>query len=138
MVSKDAVGGNTPHRLSEKWAPYRDPQTGEVVTITWAQVAAVLHAMRIVDEVRASQGRMHKGYAQPVKCPPLSHDVPYKSRALGRLLIEGKPLYEDMPPFELGAAAYWVWDAENDEAMREANDADLRDALHSGRDRTPS
>lgn len=104
------------HALSKEWAPYRDPKTGEVVTITWEQVAAVLHAVRIVDEVRATQHRVTTidGVDYEHENPPLRKEaVPEKSRALGRLLIDGKALFEEIPPYDMGAAAYGSWDAEN-------------------------
>jgi hypothetical protein len=94
------------HPLSEKWAPYRDPKTGEIVTLTPVQVAAVIHAVQVVDEVRRTQKR------DPEALPHdrLYDDFPEKSRALGRLLIHGKALYEEIPPYGWGAAAYWEWD----------------------------
>jgi hypothetical protein len=68
---------------------------------------AVLHAWRIVNEVRtASQVRA-----------PVEDDEPERSRALGRLLIEGKPLFLDRPPIALGAADYSLWDQENEDAL---------------------
>lgn len=118
-----------PHPYSTEWAPYKDA-LGQVVTldpklwlgpVTSMQLRAILHAVNIVDEVRRTQGRQHvyqgKPHGEPVHCPPLREDIPEKSRALGRLLIEGKPLFVDMPPYEMGAAAYWIWDAENEAAV---------------------
>lgn len=97
--------GRLPHAESTEWAPYRSPETGEVVTVTWDQINAIAHAMKVVDQVRAAHG---------VRL--LENDIPQKSRALGRLLFDGKPLYVDKPPLDMGAAAYWRWDAENDRA----------------------
>lgn len=91
------------HEFHQEWQPYRSPQTGEVVTVTWDQINAISHAMKVVDQVREANG---------VRL--LKDDIPVKSRALGRLLFDGKPLFEELPPHDAGAAAYWLWDAEND------------------------
>lgn len=98
------------HPYSDRWKPYVDPRTGEVVTITWAQVAAVLHAVRMVDEVRETQPNRRGGTGTP----KLRDDFPEKSRALGRLLVDGKALFVDVPPLDVGAADYELWDEENE------------------------
>lgn len=100
--SYDPAVAELPHPVSEKWAPYRSPKTGSVVTVTWDQIHAIEHAMKVVDEVRAANG-----------VRPLAEDFPYKSRALGRLLFDGRPLFEDVPPKLTAAADYPLWDQEN-------------------------
>ena len=104
------------HPYSDRWVPHRD-RAGEVVTLTWDQVAAVLHAVRMVDEARAAarerqedgaRGPNTEGYP-----PPLYQDFPGKSRALGRLLVDGKPLFRDVPPSAEAACNYYLWDQEN-------------------------
>ena len=110
-----------PHPYSKRWAPYRDRRTGEVVTITGEQVMAVMHAVHVVDDVRAFEAERCGG--EPHR---LFDDIPGKSRALGRLLLDGKPLFEDLPPHFMGAAHYSLWDDEN-------ADHDRRNQHGSGR-----
>lgn len=97
-----------PHPYSERWSPYRDRRTGKVVTITREQVMAVMHAVTVVDDVRAVESERHGARSRR-----LFDDIPGKSRALGRLLLDGRPLFEDRPPHFMGAADYSLWDDEN-------------------------
>lgn len=111
MKSLEAkIPQDIPHRYSAEWVPFRD-KDGKVVTLSVEQVRAVLHAVRVVDNVRATQPR--PGH-EPDR--PLREDFPEKSRALGRLLLDGLPLFEDIPPYSWGASDYGLWDAENEAA----------------------
>jgi hypothetical protein len=71
------------------WDVYRD-DNGRPVTITAEQVRAIWHAMRVVDAVRAHES--HNSLWTNPKA-----DI-YKSRLLGRILVDGRPPTRTRPP----------------------------------------
>lgn len=88
--------------IPEEWFPYRD-QNGHVVTITEEQLWAIWHAIRVVDDVRLNEG--HRRF--------FDEDSPggvelYKSRLLGRILLQGLPPTKSSPPIEMGGPAWWL------------------------------
>lgn len=100
------------YRVSDNpaWQPYRDPDTGEVVTLSTAQCAAVRHAIAVVAAVvRAEEIKGRK------QSPAFHADVVLaagatsgKSCLLGRLLYDGKPPLVDAPPVVFAAPDYSV------------------------------
>lgn len=84
-----------------RWDVYRDEQ-GVPVTITEQQMHAIWHAIGVVVAVRRAEG------ARTIS-ENWNADL-YKSRLLGRMVLDGKPPYDEKPPTELSACAYWLWD----------------------------
>lgn len=91
------------------WQPYRDPDTGEVVTLTPAQCAAVQHALQVYERVINIE--LAKG-TNPN--PAFSVEAAYrvytvtKSCLMGRLLYDGKAPLVDAPPVVMAAPDYSV------------------------------
>jgi hypothetical protein len=71
------------------WDVYRD-DTGSPVTITADQIRAVWHALRVVEQVRS-----HERHTSLWKNPRAGI---YKSRLLGRILVQGRPPTRTRPP----------------------------------------
>src|SRR5687767_1365748 len=94
------------HPYHEYALPYKNSE-GNVVTITWEQIAAIRHCIKVWSMMCDDEG---SGQA---KNPDLNSPNTLKSRALGRLLLEGKPLFKDKPPMYLAAANYYQWDVDN-------------------------
>jgi hypothetical protein len=87
--------------IPRDWDVYRDAD-GNPVTITEEQVHAIWHAIRVVEDVRRTEGSEPIGPGWEVNL--------YKSRLLGRMLIEGKPPLPGPAselPHAMGAVAYW-------------------------------
>lgn len=76
------------------WDVLRDLD-GRPVTITWDQVRAVWHAIRVVEEVRRSEGH------QSLWHPQWPSAELGKSRLLGRMLVQGRPPTRTRPPVVL-------------------------------------
>lgn len=72
-----------------EWDVYRDDE-GRPVTITAEQMRAIWHALRVVEQVRS-----HERYRSLWENPRA--DI-YKSRLLGRILIQGRPPTRSRPP----------------------------------------
>lgn len=89
--------------------PYRDPETGQVVTLTPAQCAAVQHAFSVYNRVVQIELDKHSN-------PNPAFDVAHayflatvsKSRLMGRLLYDGLPPLVDAPPIVDGGPDYSV------------------------------
>lgn len=94
-----------PHEEHPFAVPYRN-RDGEVVTITPEQFYAIWHALGVWSRMCEDEGSEQ---AEPAYWPTNAR----KSRALGRLLIDGKSLFADKPPSLFGAADYELWDWEN-------------------------
>lgn len=75
--------------LVPEWDVKRD-NAGEPITVTWEQVYAIWHAVRVVELVRKAEG-YESLWNKPQ--PNL-----YKSRLLGRMVIEGRPPTRTKPP----------------------------------------
>ena len=88
--------------LATRWDVYRDDH-GEPVTITEQQMHAIWHAIGVVQQVRRAED------ARPIGEGNWHADL-YKSRLLGRMVLDGKPPYDEKPPTEVAACAYWLWD----------------------------
>ena len=91
------------HSISENpefnpdWDVYRDEQ-GEAVIITEDQLYAIWHAIDVVESVRE-----HEHYESMWDNAQVNI---YKSRLLGRMLLDGKPPTRTKPPTECGGP---VW-----------------------------
>lgn len=108
--------GYLKHPLSDRWVPFYDAQ-GNPVTLTWEQVRAVFHCIEMVNDLRCTEPRQ-LNWPETVMEPTI--DIaghPWKSRALGRLLIQGKPLFVDKPPLSVAACDYDTWDRENEDGQ---------------------
>ena len=81
------------------WDVYRDAQ-GNPVTITEEQMHAIWHAIRVVERVRRAEDYPSM-WTNPE--PNL-----YKSRLLGRLLIDGRPPLDEKPPDWWGGCGYHI------------------------------
>jgi hypothetical protein len=75
--------------FAEGWDVFRDP-LGSPVTLTELQIYAIWHAIDVVEDVRATQ-RYESLWTNPR--PNL-----YKSRLLGRMLLQGRPPTRTKPP----------------------------------------
>lgn len=91
--------------LVDGWDVFRTPD-GKPVTITQQQVAAVLHAVQVVEAVRKAEGHRSLFYAAGTKHPGSMYAEIYKSRLLGRMLMEGRPPTRTRPPVYLGGPAW--------------------------------
>lgn len=89
-----------------RWDVYRDAN-GKPVTITEDQMRAIWHAINVVDEVRRTEGC--RSFDNQAKAGNWRAEF-WKSRLLGRMLLDGKPPYDEKPPTEIAACAYWLWD----------------------------
>ena len=74
------------------WDVYRDDD-GRPVTVTVEQVHAIWHTLRVVDDVRS-----HENYESLWANRRANI---YKSRLLGRILVEGRPPTRTRPPVSL-------------------------------------
>jgi hypothetical protein len=72
-----------------EWDVFRDDE-GRPVTITAEQVQAIWHALSVVEKVRS-----HERYPSLWENPRA--DI-YKSRLLGRILVQGRPPTRSRPP----------------------------------------
>jgi hypothetical protein len=73
---------------------------GTPVTITWQQVRAIWHAVRVVEQVRLAEG-------QRLLWQPGDPETELaKSRLLGRMLVQGLPPTRTPPPRYLGGPAW--------------------------------
>ena len=84
---------------------YRD-ENGMPVTITEEQMHAIWHAAHVVEQVRREEGCSAIG--EPFGTPSTGQwwvDL-YKSRLLGRMLIDGRPPLDEKPAKWLGGCAY--------------------------------
>jgi hypothetical protein len=88
--------GDSPE-FNPDWDVYRDLQ-GKAVTITEEQLDAIWHAIAVVGRVRATE-KYQSLWSKPR--PNL-----YKSRLLGRMLLDGKPPTRTKPPINLGGPAW--------------------------------
>ena len=79
----------TSGEFNPEWDVYRDDD-GQPVTITEEQVRSVWHALRVVDEVRSRE------HHESLWTRPKANI--YKSRLLGRMLLEGRPPTRPRPP----------------------------------------
>lgn len=82
-----------------RWDVYRDEQ-GKPVTITRSQLAAIWHAVDVVEDVRNSE---HFESLWDNGRPNLA-----KSRLLGRMLLSGLPPTKSKPPTVLSGPAWWT------------------------------
>lgn len=76
-----------------EWDVFRDQQ-GKPVTINEDQLRAIWHAVSVVEQVRRSTGH------QSLWDNP--HPNLYKSRLLGRMLLDGLPPTTQLPPKVMG------------------------------------
>jgi hypothetical protein len=83
-----------------EWDVARDDQ-GNPITLTDDQVGAIWHAIRVVEEVRKSQGY------ESLWDRPIGINLG-KSRLLGRMLLDGLPPTKTKPPHHLGGPAWWL------------------------------
>jgi hypothetical protein len=83
---------------------YRN-EAGEPVTITHEQYKAFWHAIRVWQEV----ARDDRG--EPIK---FNEPNVAKSRLLGRMLIDGRPPLDEVPPRWFGAPGYHLAEPELD------------------------
>lgn len=81
-----------------KWDVLRDAN-GNPITLTEEQVSAVWHAISVVEEVRRSTG--YRSIWSDNAMANL-----WKSRLLGRMVINGKPPTRTKPPVEMGGPAW--------------------------------
>jgi hypothetical protein len=79
------------------WDVARD-RDGQPITITEEQMHAIWRAVRVVEDVRRAEG-----YPSLWKNP--QPDL-YKSRLLGRMLLDGKPPTKTKPPMEMGGPCW--------------------------------
>jgi hypothetical protein len=79
------------------WDVYRDEQ-GNAITITEDQLYAIWRAIGVVEDVREAEQ-----YPSIWETPQV--DI-YKSRLLGRMLLDGKPPTRTKPPTEYGGPAW--------------------------------
>lgn len=82
-----------------EWDVFRDA-AGNPVTITWQQVQAIWHAVRVAGQVRDAEGQRRlwqPGYPETELA---------KSRLLGRMLVGGLPPTRTAPPRDLGGPAW--------------------------------
>lgn len=110
-----ATTRDLPHPHHPRAIPFRD-NDGHVVTITQLQMRAIQHALVAWADVCRAEGSTQAEAAFKGGGWGLPANVA-KSRALGRLLIEGKPLFKDKPPMHLAACDYPKWDEENGEGQ---------------------
>jgi hypothetical protein len=82
-----------------EWDVFRDVG-GTPVTITWQQVHAIWHAVRVVEQVRQAGGE------RLLWQPGGAATELAKSRLLGRMLVEGLPPTRTAPPRYLGGPAW--------------------------------
>jgi hypothetical protein len=84
---------------------YRD-KNGKPVTITEEQMTAIWHAVHVVDRVRKDEDEpaVGQGFGQPPN-DQWKIDL-YKSRLLGRMLIDGRPPLDAKPGHWQGGCAY--------------------------------
>lgn len=99
------------YRISDNpaWQPYRDPTTGEIVTLTPAQCAAVRHAFSVysaVIQTEIAKGSNPNPAFDPAGVYGLSTVT--KSCLMGRLLHDGKAPLVDAPPVAHAAPDYSV------------------------------
>lgn len=88
------------YRASEdpEWQPYRDPKTGEVVTLTPQQCTAIFRALDIWLKV-APEGPQNQFIREAVEqARPALMRINAKSCLMARLLYDGKPPLVDAPP----------------------------------------
>jgi 2-hydroxychromene-2-carboxylate isomerase len=91
-----------------RWDVYRDAE-GNPVTITEEQCAAIQHAVRVWAEVAEAEGYYHApGIRALVEA--FNRTVMQKSCLMGRMLYHGKRPYDEAPPVQYAAPAYWLWD----------------------------
>jgi hypothetical protein len=93
---------NPSPEFNPAWDVYRDTD-GQPVTISLEQCHAIWHAIRVVEQVRASEG--HRSLWEPGYGADLM-----KSRLLGRMLFEGKPPTRTRPPLALGGPDWTALD----------------------------
>lgn len=99
------------YRASDRpdWQPYRDPRTGEVVTVTPEQCAAVIHALNVYLRVEPNNPEnVYVREAVQALTQNYFWRIHHKSCLLGRLLCEGKPPLVDAPPVRHAAPDYSV------------------------------
>lgn len=89
-----------------RWDVYRD-RDGNPVTITEEQMNAIWHAVAVVRDVRSHEGC--RSFDDQARVGNWRAEFS-KSRLLGRMLLDGKPPYDEKPPTECAACAYWLWD----------------------------
>ena len=89
------------HAVPGRWDVYRDKR-GNPVTLTGEQLAAICHAVEVVEEVRRAEGYPSL-WDGPGKRPWANLR---KSRLLGRMLVDGRPPLETKPPGYLAACGY--------------------------------
>jgi hypothetical protein len=94
-IMKRSIGDSP--EFNPDWDVYRNP-VGEVVTITEEQFHAIWHAITVVERVRRTE-QYESMWRNPK--PNL-----YKSRLLGRMLLDGKPPTRTKPPTNLGGPAW--------------------------------
>lgn len=93
---------NEERDIPKGWMPWTD-KDGNAVTLTSDQIAAVQHAVMVVESVRRQEG--YPSMFSDVGSPTANL---FKSRLLGRLLEYGKPPTKSKPPSEWGGPAWWL------------------------------
>lgn len=94
-----ALNTSNPEFVPE-WDVFRD-ENGQPITITERQMRAIWHAISVVGEVR-----LHEG-SRPIWGDNAMANL-WKSRLLGRMLLNGKPPTRTKPPLEMSGP---VWAA---------------------------
>lgn len=92
------VSGNP--EFDPTWDVLRDAD-GNPVTITEQQMSAIWHAVSVVELVRR-----HEGYGS--MWGDNAQANLWKSRLLGRMVLDGKPPTRSKPPTELSGPCWWL------------------------------
>lgn len=88
-----------------EWDVYRI--SGQPVTITAQQSAAIWHAVFVVERVRQAEG-FESLWALGANGKSNALANLTKSRLLGRMLFEGKPPTRTRPPREMDGPSWWL------------------------------